>query len=177
MRNHTLMQTIARANRVFPGKHSGLIVDYANVFASLEKALALYGGRNGGGSKPTQDKAVLVGQLRQVLSEAVRFCAEQQVDLAAIHAQTDGMQRLQLIKDAVEALIAPESLRQKFLEQQRLLQLLHAAIKPDPSAQEFAPSVGAPRLRPQRLLACWPDLTAAAARAPGSSRLKPAVRW
>ena len=42
MRNHTLMQTIARANRVFPGKHSGLIVDYANVFASLEKGLVLY---------------------------------------------------------------------------------------------------------------------------------------
>src|SRR3546814_5388802 len=42
MRNHTLMQTIARANRVFPGKHSGLVVDYANVFASLEKALAIY---------------------------------------------------------------------------------------------------------------------------------------
>src|SRR4026207_1531425 len=33
MRNHTLMQTIARANRVYPGKQSGLIVDYANVFA------------------------------------------------------------------------------------------------------------------------------------------------
>ena len=143
MRNHTLMQTIARANRVFPGKHSGLIVDYANVFASLEKALALYGGRGGGGSKPTQDKSVLVGQLRQVLDDAIRFCAEHQVDLAAIHAQTDGMQRLQLIKDAVEALIAPESLRQKFLEQQRLVQLLHAAIKPDPAAQEFAASVGA----------------------------------
>ena len=143
MRNHTLMQTIARANRVFPGKHSGLIVDYANVFASLEKALALYGGRSGGGSKPTQDKAVLVGQLRQVLTEAIRFCVELQVDIAAIHAQTDGMQRLQLIKDAVEALIAPESLRQKFLEQQRLVQLLHAAIKPDPAAQEFAASVGA----------------------------------
>ena len=143
MRNHTLMQTIARANRVFPGKHSGLIVDYANVFASLEKALALYGGRSGGGSKPTQDKSVLVGQLRQVLDDAIRFCVEHQVDLAAIHAQTDGMQRLQLIKDAVEALIAPESLRQKFLEQQRLVQLLHAAIKPDPAAQEFAASVGA----------------------------------
>ena len=37
------MQTIARANRVYPGKQSGLIVDYANVFASLEKALAIYG--------------------------------------------------------------------------------------------------------------------------------------
>ena len=86
---------------------------------------------------------MLVGQLRQVLTEAVRFCVEQQVDIAAIHAQTDGMQRLQLIEDAVEALIAPESLRQKFLEQQRLVQLLHAAIKPDPAAQEFAASVGA----------------------------------
>ena len=42
MRNHTLMQTIARANRVFPGKHSGVIVDYANVFTSLERALAIY---------------------------------------------------------------------------------------------------------------------------------------
>ena len=143
MRNHTLMQTIARANRVFPGKHSGLIVDYANVFASLEKALALYGGRSGGGSKPTQDKAVLVDQLRQVLTETVRFCAEHQVDIAAIHAQTDGMKRLQLIDDAVEALIAPEQLRQRFQEQQRLVQLLHSAIKPHPAAQEFAASVGA----------------------------------
>src|SRR5205814_997982 len=43
MRNHTLIQTIARANRVYPGKHSGVVVDYANVFESLEKALALYG--------------------------------------------------------------------------------------------------------------------------------------
>jgi type I restriction enzyme R subunit len=143
MRNHTLMQTIARANRVFPGKHSGLIVDYANVFASLEKALALYGGRSGGGTKPTQDKAVLVGQLRQVLTEALRFCAEHRVDIDAIHSLTDGMQRIRAIEDAVEALIAPEVVLKQFQEQQRLVQILHAAIKPDPSAQEFAASVGA----------------------------------
>ena len=55
MRNHTLMQTIARANRVFPGKHSGVIVDYANVFASLEKALAIYGAGKGG-KNPVKDK-------------------------------------------------------------------------------------------------------------------------
>src|SRR5881409_987152 len=55
MRNHTLMQTIARANRVFPGKHSGLIVDYANVFASLERALAIYGAGKDGKS-PVKDK-------------------------------------------------------------------------------------------------------------------------
>ena len=143
MRNHTLMQTIARANRVYPGKHSGLIVDYANVFASLEKALALYGGRSGGGAKPTQDKSVLVDQLRQVLNDALRFCAEHQVDIAAIHALTDGMQRIRAIEDAVEALIAPEVVLKRFQEQQRLVQLLHAAIKPDPAALEFAPTVAA----------------------------------
>src|SRR6478736_9053525 len=63
MRNHTLMQTIARANRVFPGKHSGLIVDYANVFASLEKALAIYA-KGQGGATPVRDKRQLVEELR-----------------------------------------------------------------------------------------------------------------
>ncbi len=43
MKNHTLMQTIARANRVFPDKDNGLIVDYVGVFRNLEKALAIYG--------------------------------------------------------------------------------------------------------------------------------------
>ena len=142
MRNHTLMQTIARANRVFPGKHSGLIVDYANVFASLEKALALYGGRSGSGAKPTQDKSVLVDQLRQVLTDAIQFCAEHQVDIPAL-AAIPPMDRLQAIDDAREALIAPEELRKRFQEHQRLVQLLHSAVKPDPAAQEFAAEVGA----------------------------------
>ncbi|MFW6731450.1 MAG: type I restriction endonuclease subunit R [Synechococcus sp.] len=144
MRNHTLMQTIARANRVFPGKHSGLIVDYANVFASLEKALALYGSRSDGGTRPTQNKSVLVDQLRQVLNDALGFCAEHGVDIAAMGAMPPAsMGRLQAIADAREALIAPEDLRKRFQEQQRLVQLLYAAIKPDPAALEFAVSVGA----------------------------------
>ncbi|MEZ5374380.1 MAG: hypothetical protein R2704_16980 [Microthrixaceae bacterium] len=48
MRNHTLMQTIARANRVFPDKDNGMIVDYVGVFRNLEKALAIYGSANAG---------------------------------------------------------------------------------------------------------------------------------
>ena len=43
MKNHTLMQTIARANRVFKEKPNGLIVDYIGVFRNLQKALAIYG--------------------------------------------------------------------------------------------------------------------------------------
>jgi type I restriction enzyme R subunit len=75
MRNHTLMQTIARANRVFPGKHSGVIVDYANVFASLEKALAIYGAGTGG-KNPVQDKQKLVEDLRKAVDEAAAFCTQ-----------------------------------------------------------------------------------------------------
>ena len=118
-------------------------VDYANVFASLEKALALYGGRSDSGAKPTQDKSVLVEQLRQVLTEAIQFCAEHQVDIDAIHGLTDGMQRIRAIEDAVEALIAPDDVLKRFQEHQRLVLLLYSAVKPDPVAQEFAAEVGA----------------------------------
>ncbi len=85
MRNHTLMQTIARANRVFPGKHSGMIVDYANVFASLEKALAIYGVGTGG-ANPVKDKALLVAALREAVVAATAFCASHGVDLVGLEA-------------------------------------------------------------------------------------------
>lgn len=47
MKNHTLMQTIARANRVWRDKQNGLIVDYVGVFRNLQKALAIYGTAQG----------------------------------------------------------------------------------------------------------------------------------
>jgi type I restriction enzyme R subunit len=59
---------------VFPGKHSGVIVDYANVFASLEKALAIYGAGKGGAS-PVRDKAQLGAALREAVDAATAFCA------------------------------------------------------------------------------------------------------
>lgn len=83
MRNHTLMQTIARANRVFPGKHSGMIVDYANVFASLEKALAIFGAGHGG-KNPVKDKGKLVEDLRASVDAASVFCANHSVFLDEI---------------------------------------------------------------------------------------------
>src|SRR5437879_1326890 len=52
MRNHTLMQTIARANRVFGDKTNGLIVDYVGVFRNLQRALAIYGSGAAGAATP-----------------------------------------------------------------------------------------------------------------------------
>jgi type I restriction enzyme R subunit len=141
MRNHTLMQTVARANRVFPGKHSGLIVDYANVFASLEKALAIYG-KGTGGETPVRDKAELVEDLRQALAAALAFCLQHDVDVAAIADLAGGnLDRLTALADAVERLIAPEPVRKEFLAHEQLVQALCQAVKPDPIAAEFAARV------------------------------------
>ena len=87
MKNHTLMQTIARANRVFGEKNNGLIVDYVGVFRDLQKALAIYGSASGGGVKPgecpIQKKEELVAELRagdrrgqSLLHGAGRRCRE-----------------------------------------------------------------------------------------------------
>ncbi len=137
MRNHTLMQTIARANRVFPGKHSGVIVDYANVFASLEQALAIYGAGKGG-ANPVKEKAQLVAALREAVEAATAFCASHGVDLAAIEAlPLGGMERLASVENAINAMIAPESLRRDLFGHEQLVGTLYRAVKPHPAALEF----------------------------------------
>ncbi len=157
MRNHTLMQTIARANRVFPGKHSGLIVDYANVFASLEKALAIYAKGSGEG-QPVRDKQQLVAELEAAINAATEFCAEHGVVLADIEAQpaiakaaardgsqgtewAGGLDRLTRIADAVDRLISPDPLRKEFLGHARWVTTLYQAVKPDPAIISFSTRV------------------------------------
>ncbi|TRZ54210.1 type I restriction endonuclease subunit R [bacterium] len=139
MRNHTLMQTIARANRVYPGKVSGLIVDYAGVFRNLERALAIYGA-GGGGDKPVEDKAALVAALRKALGEIRVLCQEQGVNLAAIQT-ADGFARVGLLDDAVEALVASEEIKRRYLDLANAVQRLYKAVLPDPAAREFAAEV------------------------------------
>jgi len=139
MRNHTLMQTIARANRIYPGKVSGLIVDYAGVFRNLERALAIYGA-GGGGDKPVEDKAALVAALRQALAETRGLCREQGVNLAAIQT-AEGFARVGLLDDAVEALVRSEEIKRRYLDQANSVQRLYQAVLPDPAAQSFAAEV------------------------------------
>ncbi len=142
MRNHTLMQTIARANRVYPGKVSGLIVDYAGVFRNLERALAIYGagGGAGDGRKPVEDKAALVAALRQALAETRGVCQEHGVNLSAIQA-AEGFARVGLLDDAVEALVASEEIKLRYLDLTSTVLRLYKAVLPDPAAREFAAEV------------------------------------
>ena len=140
MRNHTLMQTIARANRVWGAdKKCGLIVDYANVFASLEQALAVYG-KGTTGDRPVADKAQLVADLAQAVEEALAICRAQQID-PAILGDYGGMDRLSHLDAAVEALIAPDDLRKIFLASARTATTLYLATLPDQRAEPFADTI------------------------------------
>ena len=139
MHNHTLMQTIARANRVYPGKISGVIVDYVGVFRNLERALAIYGG-GGTGDKPVREKSALMAALQQVLAETSDLCRQQGADLAAIQ-EAEGFARIRLLNDAVEALVAPEAIKRQYLDLANNVQRLYKAVLPDPAVGELAAQV------------------------------------
>ena len=158
MKNHTLMQTIARANRVFEDKNNGLIVDYVGVFRNLQKALAIYGSSSGGGVKegecPIQKKDELVEDLKLAIAEAFDFCKDRGVDVDAI-LKAEGFQKVayldnaatnlvdkqveEAVDDAVEQVIVNDELKKKFLSLVSQVVRLFKAILPDPSANDFAP--------------------------------------
>ncbi|MDA0834864.1 MAG: type I restriction endonuclease subunit R [Planctomycetota bacterium] len=158
MKNHTLMQTIARANRVFGEKNNGLIVDYVGVFRDLQKALAIYGSSSGGGVNPgecpIQKKEELVAALIEAIAEATAFCTERGVNLTPI-LQAAGFQRVAFLDDAathlvdkqvvaavddsVEKIILNDELKKKYISLSGQVVRLYKAILPDPKANEFAP--------------------------------------
>ena len=138
MRNHTLMQSIARANRVFKEKVNGLIVDYVGVFRNLEKALAIYGAERGiGGDSPVKDKSALVALLRQAIAEMEKFCAGMGVDLDTIAATSD-FEKIKLLDDAVEALIVNDDSKKRYLTLTATIWRLYKAILPDSEGMAFA---------------------------------------
>jgi len=145
MRNHTLMQTIARANRVFGDKVNGLIVDYIGVFRDLQKALAIYGSASGGdvreGDTPVQAKTALVDELRSAIDLTLQFCTERGIDFDEIQTTTESFARTKLWNDAVEAILINDDSKQRYLALTQNVNKLYKAILPDPAAGEFNPSL------------------------------------
>lgn len=139
MKNHTLMQTIARANRRAAGKSSGVIVDYVGVFNNLQKALAVYAGGGREDDKdetPIKDKAELVSVLETALAEAVSFAQANGVDPGAILA-AEHLHRLKLIAQAVEAMVAPDERRREFLRLAGNVTKAYKALLPDERAAPY----------------------------------------
>jgi type I restriction enzyme R subunit len=150
LKNHTLMQTIARANRRSEGKAAGVIVDYVGVFQNLQKALLTYAGGGGeGGGTPIKDKLALVKALETALDDARAFVGPLGVDVDAIMAVKD-FPRLALLSKAVETLVGPDERRREFLRLAGAVTKAYKAILPDERA--------APYLKPVAVFHILPNL-------------------
>ena len=137
MRNHTLMQTIARANRVAPGKQAGLIVDYVGVFRNLKEALAIYAQpRPGVTTDPIEGKDELVAALKAALGRAVAYSEARSVKPADVLAAS-GFERQAALKQAAENLLGGDDEKRAFLRLVGDAWALFRAVLPDPAANAF----------------------------------------
>lgn len=136
MKNHTLMQTIARANRTAPGKSAGLIVDYVGVFRNLQKALAIYAQPSTEGTEPIEDKAALVARLKTAVDEAMEFCRRRSVDPHRI-VGAKGFDRIARLAEAVDAVMGTDPEQQAFLRHAGSVWTLFKAVLPDQAADQW----------------------------------------
>ncbi len=139
MRNHTLMQTIARANRVDAGKACGMIVDYAGVFHDLRSALSIYANRPGApaGATPVQPRKALIAALARSIDAAETMVRDAGVDPRE-PPNVSLADRLALRNAAKEALIHPDDRRRNFLAQVNLVDRIFSAMVLDDVVKPFA---------------------------------------
>jgi type I restriction enzyme R subunit len=114
LKAHTLMQTIARANRVYEGKSNGLIIDYVGVVKALRKALADYTATAGGTiSDPTPDKEKLFARIFELLKEITDYMKEKGFELASLVNAT-GFVKLALVQAGANAMCDSEETKKRF---------------------------------------------------------------
>ena len=104
LKAHTLMQAIARANRVNEGKSNGLIIDYIGIVKALRKALADYTANVSGisGTDPTIDKKELISRITDTIGKAKIFLAEHDFDLESLIVAVD-FAKLSYLQEAANA--------------------------------------------------------------------------
>ena len=139
MKAHTLMQAIARANRVFPDKDFGLIVDYNGMLKSLREALAQYA-LGDGGDDGTEIVAPIEERV-QVLIEAIKATEVHLqglgFDPTTIVGST-GFDRIKKLKDAVEVVYSSDEAKRRFEILARQVFVRFKALLMEPSANAYA---------------------------------------
>ena len=150
IQGHTLMQTIARANRVYDDeKENGLIVDYGNVYTQLEKAYSVYGeggkpGKKGGGGGktgplPVEKLEAMVAELNLAILAVAEFLTEADFHLDdLVNAQT-AMERLSLLSKASNAVSLNETSRTQFEVSARDVMRKYKALYPEKIVEPFIP--------------------------------------
>ena len=131
MKSHTLMQAIARANRVYPGKECGLIVDYINVFSYMKKALGDYATGDGGDDLPVKNMEELIGYLEASITEGDTLLKDQGFSLEELIAENDTETRLERLREIYNKLVSNKEVSDKFKVITNLMNNLYQASKPE----------------------------------------------
>ena len=147
IKGHTLMQTIARANRVYDDeKENGLIVDYGNVYKQLEKAYSVYGeGDKGnrnkkeeGKERPFEQLAAMAEEVKECIRQTKGYLKELGFDLGALsNVDAKPMEKIAHIKKAMDCICLNETSRTKFEVLAREVFKKYQALYPEPEAKPF----------------------------------------
>ena len=131
MKGHTLMQAIARTNRVYPGKSCGIVVDYVNVFGYMKKALSQYAVGNDGTVFPTKKIDKLFGYIDATIAEADEFLQSLGISLDAIIENDSTLDRLDDLAGVYDTVIANDDNKEKFKVILNTMMNLYDASKPE----------------------------------------------
>ncbi|WML92268.1 type I restriction endonuclease subunit R [Thiothrix lacustris] len=152
IQGHTLMQTIARANRVYDDeKENGLIIDYGNVYQQLEKAYAVYGksgkntgkGTKGGGDKPVEKLEEMETELRNAILSVRNHLQEVGFELDTLVNPPSILHKLAKLKEARNAVSLNETTRTKYEFYARDVFRKYSALCLEPLVKPYTPEFNA----------------------------------
>ena len=137
MKDHTLMQTIARANRVTSWKIRGVekkngdLIDYYNVFRNMKKALKDYAqGQEGLDEPPVREKAELFKLLDDAIAQGMTFCQDKDIDLRVILERNDVFKNVTKFESYADKLLSKDDWRKEFAVYENTITSLYEACKP-----------------------------------------------
>ena len=147
MKDHSLMQTIARANRVTSWKINGVekkngeIVDYYNVFRNMREALKDYAqGQEGQDEPPVREKRELGKLLEDSIAQGMAFCREKEIDLDVVLRGKDIFKNVRQFEAYADKLLSNDEWRKAFAVYENTITSLYEACKPE--------ILGSPVVRP-----------------------------
>lgn len=135
-KDHTLMQTIARANRVTSWKINGVekkngeIVDYYGVFRNMNKALKDYA-QGGGEKRPVEDKSGLMKLLEDAITQGIVFCRTKGILIEGLLDSTDVFKKLEDFQKHANTLLGNDEWRKGFAVHENTITSLYEACKPE----------------------------------------------
>jgi len=150
LKNHTLMQTIARANRVYPDKTNGLIVDYIGVFRNLQKALAIYASNNKGDDEIIKEKDELVEILFSTVAKTRQFLKTLELDINELLEAKD-VEKIRLVDVFTNKILQDEKTKQQYLELAGDAHKYYKAVLPEPKAEDYYQEVTAYKVIASRI--------------------------